>query len=207
MITNLVLQHWELVQRRWSFCHTHFIEATAHPSRPQYQGSCKISGVGYGEHTFTMINSPCAFLCPLAAQVLSDAFADKPGTLYFTGVHYTNTDDGKEQPWSDPVVAGCCAEYTFPDGAVTTIASSSASASASTSSVIASSTGNSTTTAESSDEYVTIITVSYALDSVCLRWRESDSLGAGQDGRPCPCCARSFTCRVHQAYVRSSDMI
>ncbi|KAM0749520.1 hypothetical protein T439DRAFT_51886 [Meredithblackwellia eburnea MCA 4105] len=105
-----------------------------------YQGACRIAGIGYGKHVFTMINSP-----------------NDPGTLYFTGLHYTKNQS--QQPWSQPIIEGCCREYDFPAGATTTISSGSESS-------VETGAGNSTTsgatTPAKSTNYVTIVTVALA---------------------------------------------
>lgn len=114
-----------------------------------------------------MINSPSAsstLRFRNGRRLANSSSSDNPGTLYFTGVQFNNTDNGKEQPWSQPSVEGCCAKYTFPDGATTTVASSvvSSASGASTGTSTVNGTASASTTS-SSDNYVTWITVGCAL--------------------------------------------
>ncbi|GAA6035619.1 hypothetical protein JCM8097_004931 [Rhodosporidiobolus ruineniae] len=74
---------------------------TANQYRP-YKGLCIIQGLGYGKHTVMLINSP-----------------DNPGAVYFTGLRYTT--NASQTPWETRAWSGCCAAYTFPDGATTTV--------------------------------------------------------------------------------------
>ncbi|GAA6024546.1 hypothetical protein JCM11491_000601 [Sporobolomyces phaffii] len=62
-----------------------------------YQGSCKMQGLGYGEHTVRLVNSP-----------------EDPKKLYFTGVRYSTNET--QVPWSARKWDGCCPVVTWPDG-------------------------------------------------------------------------------------------
>ncbi|GAA6063803.1 hypothetical protein JCM10212_005966 [Sporobolomyces blumeae] len=60
-----------------------------------YQGSCSIGGLGYGDHTVRLVNSPT-----------------DPKKVYFTGLRYTANKT--ETPWAARSWSGCCAEATWP---------------------------------------------------------------------------------------------
>ena len=59
-------------------------------------------GIGYGRHTVRFVNSPY-----------------KARDAIFTGLRYSKNTNG--QPWANPSISGCCAEYTFPSGISTAI--------------------------------------------------------------------------------------
>ncbi|GAA5882880.1 hypothetical protein JCM16303_006624 [Sporobolomyces ruberrimus] len=87
-----------------------------------YQGSCILAGLGFGEHTVRLTNSP-----------------QNPKKVYFTGLRYTKNET--RVPWAAHELEGCCPEATWPDGKVPTVqlggAAGNATADGTTGSVIA----------------------------------------------------------------------
>ncbi|GAA5979943.1 hypothetical protein JCM5350_005548 [Sporobolomyces pararoseus] len=67
-----------------------------------YAGSCQMNGLGYGEHTVRLVNSPV-----------------NPKKVYFTGLRFTTNKT--QVPWSNHQWDTCCPKVTWPNNKPPTI--------------------------------------------------------------------------------------